>query len=231
MEGSILKQAREGAGWTQVRLARSLGVTQAYLSLMESGRRRVPPRLARRLTLALDLPPTMLPVTTADGSHDRPTNDWVEAQLARLNYPGYAYRKQPDALRNPAEVLLAGLGCDDLEPRLVEALPWLLLRHEGLDLGRLVADAKARDLQNRLGFMVALARQVAERRKEFVNRLPDLRRLEEVLEPSRLAREEPFGQGHVHERLRGWLRKNRSSAAKHWNLLTDLRVEHLPYAS
>lgn len=214
-----------------MRLAKRLRVTQAYLSLMESGRRRVPARLARRLTHLLDLPPTMLPVRTVTGPGNRPTNGWFETQLGRLGYPGYAYLKHKDAMRHPAEVLLAGLTRHDLEPRLVEALPWLLLRHEGLDLGRLVDDARARNLQNRLGFMVVLARQVAERKKGFENRLPDLRRLEEVLEPSRLAREEPFGQGHVHERLRGWLKKHRSSAAKHWNLLTDLRVEHLPYAS
>jgi len=133
-------------------------------------------------------------------------------------------------MRHPAEVLLAGLALDELEPRLVEALPWLLLHHEGLDVERLVADAKARDLQNRLGFMVALARQVAERKKEFGGRLPELRRLEGALGPSRLAREETFGQGHAHERLRKWLRRERSNAARYWNLLTDLKAEHLPYA-
>jgi transcriptional regulator with XRE-family HTH domain len=231
MECAVFRGARKKAGWTQVNLARKLGVTQAYLSLVESGKRRVPPRLARQLTRLLDLPPTMLPVTMTSMSKDRPTNDWFEAQLARLNYPGYAYRRRPGPVRHPAEVLLAGLAFDDLEPRLVEALPWLLLRHEGLDVGQLVAEAKARDLQNRLGFTVALARQVAERKKEFERRLPELRRLEEVLEPSRLAREETFGQGRAHERLREWLRRKRSNAARHWNLLTDLKAEHLPYAS
>jgi transcriptional regulator with XRE-family HTH domain len=230
MEGAVLRVAREKAGWTQVNLAKRLRVTQAYLSLMESGKRRVPPRLARLLTRLLNLPPTMLPVATTSASKDRPTNDWFEVQLARLSYPGYAYRKRPGAARNPAEVLLAGLAFDDLEPRLVEALPWLLLHHEGLDAGRLAADAKARDLQNRLGFMVALARQVAERKKEFEKRLPELRRFEEALEPSRLAREETFGQGHPHRRLREWLRRERSDAARHWNLLSDLKAEHLPYA-
>ena len=71
---------------------------------------------------------------------------------------------------------------------------------------------------------------MAERKKEFERRLPELRRFEEALEPSRLAREQTFGQGHAHERLREWLRRERSDAARHWNLLTDLKVEHLPYA-
>lgn len=230
MDRALLKAARKRAEWTQGHLAERLGVTQAYLSLMESGRRRVPPKLALRLARLLNLPPTGLSVTTSFAPTDRPTNEWVEKQLARLGYPGYAYRELPGALRHPAEVLLSGLALDDLEPRLVEALPWLLLHYEGLDVERLVADAKARDLQNRLGFMVTLARQVAERKKGFENRVPELRLLEEALERSRLAREEPFGQGDVSERLREWLREERSDAASHWNLLTDLKVEHLPYA-
>ena len=205
-------------------------MTQAYLSLIESGKRRVPPRLAQRLTRLLELSPTMLPVVTRSVSKDRPTNDWFDAHLARLGYPGFAYRKRPGPMRHPGEVLLAALAFDELEPRLVEALPWLLLHYDGFDRVRLVADAKAQDLQNRLGFTVALARQVAERKGAFERRLPDLRQLEGALEPSRLAREETFGQGHAHERLREWLKRERSEAAKHWNLLTDLKAEQLPYA-
>ena len=230
MNGVVLKAAREKAGWTQARLAKRLGVTQAYLSLMESGKRRVPLRLAHRLARVLELPPTMLPVMTRPVSKDRPTNDWFEAQLARLSYPGFAHRKRRGAVRHPAEVLLAALAFDELEPRLVEALPWLLLHYEGFDLERLVADAKAQDLQNRLGFTVALARQVAERKEVFERRLPELRHFEAALEPSRLARKETFGQGHTHERLREWLNRERSEAARHWNLLTDLKPEQLPYA-
>jgi len=112
----------------------------------------------------------------------------------------------------------------------IEALPWLLLQHEGFDAQRLVAEAKARDLQNRLGFVVALARQVAECKRVYEGRVSEMRRLEELLEPSRLAREETFGQGRASERMRAWLRQERTDAARHWNLLTDLKVEHLSYA-
>lgn len=231
MDGAALKVAREKVRWTQVHLARKLGVTQAYLSLMESGKRRVPSRLARMLTRLLDLPPTMLPVMTPFPSKKRLTNDWLAAQLARLGYPGFTYQKRPGPMQNPAEVLLKGLALDPLEARLAEALPWMLLRYEGFDVQRLVADAKARDLQNRLGFMVALAREVAERNKRFERRVPELRLLEEALDPSRLAREETFGEGHASEGMREWLREARTDAAKHWNLLTDLKVEHLPYGN
>jgi transcriptional regulator with XRE-family HTH domain len=230
MDGATLKRARKTAEWTQVRLAKDLGVTQAYLSLLESGKRRVPARLAQQLARRLDLPPTMLPVTKASRSKERPTNDWVAAQLARLGYPGYRYRRLTGPVRHPTEVLLSGLALSDLEPRLVEALPWLLLKYGGGDVRRLVADAKSRDLQNRLGFIVTLARQLAERKVGLERRVRELSRLEEALEPSRLAREETFGQGHASERLRRWLRDERSETARHWNLLTDLRVEHLPDA-
>ncbi len=230
MKGALLKAVREKAEWTQVKLAKRLGVTQAYVSLMETGKRRVPLRYAHRLMRLLDLSPTMLPVKTTSVLNEPPTNEWFETQLARLSYPGFAYRKRPGAMRHPAEVLLAGLAFDELEPRLAEALPWLLLHFEGLDLERLADLAKAKNLQNRLGFMVALARQVAERKQEFERRLPELRHFEGVLEPSRLAREETFGQGHARERLREWLKRERSEAARHWNLLTDLKAEQLPYA-
>ncbi len=231
MNGVVLKKARSEAGWTQLRLAEKLGVTQAYLSLMESGGRRVPLRLVRRVARLLDLPPTVLPVDTTATSKHPPTNEWVEAQLARLGYPGYAYRKRPGAVYNPAEVLLAGLSLKELDPRLAEALPWLLLRYAGLDEPRLAADAKLRDLQNRLGFTVALARQAAERNPDFRSRVAGLTRFEEALEPSRLAREETFCQPHSSGRLRAWLREERSDTARHWNLLSDLKLEHLPYAA
>jgi hypothetical protein len=78
--------------------------------------------------------------------------------------------------------------------------------------------------------MVSLARKVAESKPEFERRLQDLRHLEQVLEPSRLAREDVFGQGHASGGLRAWLTSKQSEAAGHWNLLTDLKPEHLPYA-
>jgi len=173
--------------------------------------------------------PTTLPVRARAASEAAPTNDWFEAQLARLDYPGFAHRKRSGVVRHPVEVLLAALAFDDLEPRLVEALPWLLLHYEGFRAEQLAADVKAHDLQNRLGFTVALARQVAAKNDSFRNRLPELSQVESALEPSRLAREETFGQGHAPDRLREWLRDNRTDEARHWNLLTDLRVEHLPY--
>ena len=166
-----------------------------------------------------------------------PTSDkagpglWVERALARLEYPGFAYRRKPGPKCNPAEVLLRGLACDKLDPRLIEALPWLLLHFEGFAFETLAVPTKIKDLQNRLGFMVSLAREVAEQDPRWLHRAGELRRLEESLEPSRLAREDAYGAEAVGERMLNWLRHNRSTSAEHWNLLTDLKREHLPYAA
>ncbi len=121
------------------------------------------------------------------------------------------------------------LSVDDLDPRLTEALPWLLLKFDGHNTEELVVRTKSLDLQNRLGFTVALARRVAERNPVFQGRLDELQRLEQALERSRLAREDTYGRRETSERMRQWLRANRSSEAEHWNLLSDLKPEHLPY--
>jgi len=230
MTDAELKKARLGVGWTQVRLAGRLGVTQAYLSLMETGRRPVADRIQRRVASLFQLPPTVLPLSVPDALDPRATDAMVEQGLARLGYPGLAYRMKRGKRRNPGELLLMALALDDLDPRLAEALPWLLVRFEGFDSETLLSRAKSMDLQNRLGFTVSLARRVAERNSVFTKRLDELQQLEQMLERSRLAREDTYGQGEMSDRMRRWSRENRTREAEHWNLLTDLKLEHLPYA-
>jgi transcriptional regulator with XRE-family HTH domain len=230
MNARQLRAARRRAGWTQDRLASRLGVTQAYLSLMEHGRRRVPDHVARATANLLGLPATVLPMS-APASVDATLADTrVALALARLGYPGLAYLAKPGAKMNPGELLLRALAVEELEPRLVEALPWLLLRFDGFDTEAMAVRAKMRDRQNRLGFTVSLARQIAERNPRYRSRLDGLRRFEALLERSRLVREETYGLKEASPRMRKWLRANRSGEARHWNLLTDLKVEHLPYA-
>ena len=231
MTGAELKKARLETARTQAQLAQQLGVTQAYLSLMESGKRPVPDRLQRRVASVLHLPPTALPMAFAGDLELGSAEATVELGLARLGYPGLAYRRTRGKLRNPGDLLVLALAQDDLDPRLAEALPWLLLSFEGFNSDELHELARSLDLQNRLGFTVSLARGVAERDPTLVGRMEELRKLEQRLERSRLAREDTYAQESLSERMRQWLRGSRSPEAMHWNLLTDLKLEHLPYAT
>jgi hypothetical protein len=125
--------------------------------------------------------------------------------------------------------LLEALNQSNLDARVAEGLPWLALTYVDMDWNWLVRNAKLRDRQNRLGFAVALASEVAEGEKDS-ERARALRPYLDVLESARLAREDTFCHDSMTQAERGWLREHRSRAAAHWNLLTDLKKEQLVYA-
>jgi hypothetical protein len=150
--------------------------------------------------------------------------------LARLGYPGFAYLRSHVTKKNPGEILLTALAQESLEARVAEALPWLLLRYWKMDFKWLVEQAKKFDLQNRLGFVVDLSRWLSEKSPES-ERTSVLSELEAVLDRSRLVREDAFSRPPRNDAEREWLRQNRPEEARHWNLLTDLRPEHLQYVA
>jgi hypothetical protein len=88
--------------------------------------------------------------------------------------------------------------------------------------------AKLNDRQNRLGFVVALAEEFAEKAGE-ASRSKSLSQNKAVIERSRLAREDTLSNDSMTQAERKWLRQNRPPKARHWNLLTDLDVKHLAY--
>jgi hypothetical protein len=112
----------------------------------------------------------------------------------------------------------------------VAALPWLAGRYCDLNWGWLLAEVKLRDLQNRLGFIVTLARQVAEQRGDAFAK-GRLSEIEEILNRARLVREDTLCQASLTNAERAALRRVRPAEASHWNLLTDLDATHLPYAA
>jgi len=63
------------------------------------------------------------------------------------------------------------------------------------------------------------------------NRSREFRQLENALDDSRLAKEDVFYRPLRTGSEGKWIRKNRTEDAAHWNLLTDMRLEHLQYAS
>jgi len=229
MTGRDLLTGREQKGWTQEQSASRLGVSQPYLSLLEKGVRRVPEKLARKAAAVYNLSAVTLPVESDWNTVQLKKQNSLASDLAALGYPGFSHLTR-GRKKNPAEVLLAGLSAKDLNSRLVEALPWLLLEYPDLNWPFLVTGAKVRDLQNRLGFAISLARRVAEKRGAH-ERAEQLHLKESTLAQSRLLREDTFCHESLSESERKWLSTSRPPEAEYWRLLTDLVPEHLSYAS
>jgi transcriptional regulator with XRE-family HTH domain len=225
-----LRAARGAKEWSQVEAATRLGVSQSYLAMLERGQRRLTPKLAQRAAKVYDLAPTAVPRSQRE-LPARLNAATLARDLAGFGYPGFAHlRSRHWTPKNPGEVLLSALAQADLEPRLVEALPWLVLRYSTLDWSWVVREAKVRDLQNRLGFVVGLARQLAVRVGDE-RKARSLVDLEAHLDRSRLAREDTLCRASLPEAERRWLVEHRPEAAKHWNLLTDWTADALRYAA
>jgi transcriptional regulator with XRE-family HTH domain len=218
----MFRAARLQKGWTQTQVANELGVSQGYVALLEGGARQPSEKLRLLMVKKLGLPPTAVPLVQGHPAD----SDRLAADLADLGYPGFAHLvRSRRVTRNPAAVLLDALHVDRLEARTVEALPWLVARFPDLNWDWLVPRAKASDLQNRLGFVVTLARELAERSKSPT--AESLRAREAELERSRLLREDAFGRSSMTDAERRWLRTNRPESAAHWNVLSNLTAEHL----
>lgn len=230
MRARDLRAARLRKNWSQVETAARLGVSQPYLAMLETGQRALTPKLALRAAQLYDLAPTVVP-RSPRAFPARVDAATLARDLAGFGYPGFAYlRSRNWRPKNPGDVLLTALTQDDLEPRLVEALPWLVLRYWTLDWAWVVPEAKVRDVQNRLGFVVSLARSLADRADDN-HKARALAALEAQLYRSRLAREDTLCRASLPEPERRWLAEHRSELAKHWNLLTDWTAEALRYAA
>src|SRR5215510_3394621 len=234
MTGMQLASGRRQKGWSQQQAATRLGVSQPYLSLLEKGERAVTEALAHKAAHVFGLSPAALPMKTTPHALQSANEDELATDLAVLGYPGLTHlksarRRKRLRKRNPAEVLASALQVAELDSRLTEALPWVLLRFPELNWQWLVGAAKLNDLQNRLGFLTNVARRLAERRGE-TEKAALMTRQESVLERSRLAREDTLCHESLTEAERRWLRDHRTPEAKHWGLLTDLSPEHLSYA-
>jgi transcriptional regulator with XRE-family HTH domain len=228
MDGNTLKEARQYENWTQQQTAAALGVTQAYVSMLEKGRRTVTESVVRRALKVFDLPATALPLPSEVAPVLSRKHDFT-ADLVALGYPGFAYLRKK-LQKNPAQVLFDALNEPNLDARVAEGLPWLPLTYVDLDWDWLVRNVKVYDRQNRLGFAVSLASEVAESKNDS-ERVRRLRQCLQVLESARLAREDTFCHDSMTQAERKWLREHRSPVAAHWNLLTDMTGEYLAYAS
>lgn len=228
MSPQALVEGRKTRRWTQIQAARSLGISQSYLSMIETGERSATPELARKAAKLYRLPPTALPLPAELDANGNGGD--LAAEFAALGYPGFSHVRATGK-RNPALVLLLALARADLDPRLTEALPWLLLRYPELDWRWITRQARLHDLQNRLGFVTNLARRLAESQTSYREAAPILAQREADLEDARLQREDTLCRESMTEPERKWLRRERPPEAAHWNLLAGITPEQLRYAA
>jgi transcriptional regulator with XRE-family HTH domain len=225
MSGDDLKAARTASDWTQAEAAHRLGVTQAYLSMVERGNRPVSDDLLSAALRVFPLPATTRPI--ADLSAMKVRGEFFKRALGELGYPGFAYLASQELL-NPAELLLLALDSEDLDARVTEALPWLPFHFPEMNWKWLTSQTKARDRQNRFAYVAFLASDVAQRRGA-ADLADQLRSHVAELERSRLANEDTLAHSSLSQAERKWLRTHRPPSAAHWNLLTDLKGEDLQH--
>src|SRR5689334_20628576 len=122
---------RAKAGLTQVQAAQVLGISQPYLSQLESGSRVAAAALAESAASFYGLPPTALPLPDPLAAPEVEP-DRLQSELAALGYPGFP-RARSEHKSNPAFLLLRALSQRNLDTRLVEALPWVVSEYTDLD--------------------------------------------------------------------------------------------------
>jgi transcriptional regulator with XRE-family HTH domain len=218
--------ARREVQMTQVQAARALAISQPYLSQLERGTRTAPPVLIHKAMAVYKVSPAALPLPKPE-EVAAVDPDYLEKELAALAYPGFAHVRFKKR-HNPAEVVFSVIVQSDLDARLVEALPWVLNSFPDLNWCWLRDNAKLRNVQNRLGYLVFLAKEVAAKERSGAG-VHALTSWERDLEEARLARESTLCRESMPKREREWLRSHRPAMAEHWNLLTSLTSKELPY--
>jgi transcriptional regulator with XRE-family HTH domain len=225
-----LKQLRTTKGWSQEEAAKKLHVSQPYLSLLENGVREITPKLSRKLLRLLNLSPSFLPLPVNLDAWGEPKAEVLSKQLAALGYLPFGYlRTNSVRPENPAAILIWALAAHNLEPRLVESLPWILLNFHDLDTTWLIRESKIRDIQNRLGFIVSMAYEIATKNTGYCERTNPLTALLDTLNRSRLVHQDTLCEEGITPRIRKALLQSQSIAAEHWGIVTRWKAEHFKY--
>jgi hypothetical protein len=196
---------------------------------LEMGLRTASTPLVRKATRLYKLTPAALPLPELfDLQPMRP--DDLQKKLASLGYAGFEHIRAAQ-MSNPAEVVFSAIVKRDLDTRLVEALPWVLKTYTDMNWEWLRDRAKLQNVQNRLGYLVHLARETARALRQPGAAVAILSIWENQLEDARLAAEGTLCRDSMSEPERGWLRANRPLAAARWGLLTSITIDQLPYAT
>src|SRR5260370_28232440 len=131
-----------------------------YYWQMERGYRRLPVRLVSRAVRKLHLAPTALPMQPLATQFVPVASDELASALARLGYEAFGHLSKRAKAYNSAYLVVGTLVHADLEVRIVEVLPWILSTFHDLDWLWLIAQGRLLTFQNRLGYLVVLARQL-----------------------------------------------------------------------
>ena len=228
MTGHQLKHYRKQSRLTQDKAARLLGVSQTYLSLLEDDKRPLTEMLKKKAVKGFNLPVTELPAKAHTYNVGKVSDNQLTSDLATLGYLGFSHWKR-SRLKNPADVLLSALKASQRDARLMEAMPWLVLKFYEMDWDALVATAKLHDLQNRLGFVTNVAMGIANLHGKTAA-ATRLGLTETLLRSSRLDREDTLCNEKMTNAERRWLAANRSDEAKYWHILTSLSPHLVRYA-
>jgi transcriptional regulator with XRE-family HTH domain len=201
---------RKRNGLTQVGAASLLGVSQAYLSLLEKGARPLTAELRNRMK------------TSAGMDRRASSDDLFRAQLSALGYPGFAHITKARTRTRPDNLLMRVLAQPDADARVVEALPWVVATFKSqFDFGAMVRQAKLQNLQNRLGFVLQVSAVDTHEGRMAVREL----------ERARLLLEDTLCWDSMPAATREWMRANRAPLAEYWNVLTRLRAEDVHNAA
>jgi len=225
MTGVELKRYRQSARSTQQAAAAALGVSQTYLSLLETGQRPVTEHLEAKAVAKFRLRPVKLPAAAEHYQVINVSDDRAAAELSSLGHPGSAHVRR-SRKRNPTDVLLSVLNSPKRDTRLVEALPWLILEFTDMNWDSLMRTAKVHDLQNRLGFLTEVASCLATSTGD-VSKVQLLSKYTADLRRSKLQREDTLCNETMTAAERTWLSRHRPSTARQWNLLTDMSPQNL----
>ena len=98
-QGRIIKEARTNEGWGQRKLADALGIDQSYVCLLETGKRSLSPRTARKLYDVLGVRVPLALIDLAETAAGR--REAHEQERERLRAAAVRRRLREEELERP----------------------------------------------------------------------------------------------------------------------------------
>jgi transcriptional regulator with XRE-family HTH domain len=225
MSGSEFKTWRKKAGKTQADAARGVGVRQPFVCAVEKGLRPVTPRLKNWLYSVC--PEALTARSTPIAAPSEPSySELLKEHLGNLGYPGFAYLARMPRKVDPLLVLLGALNTEDLDQRVIEALPWVLAHQRDLDWRKLTDEVRLRNLQNRLGSLLEVTVE-ATNKLHLSDTTVKLEPWLNWLREARLYKEDTLCKKSLTQVERRRLHRSRPKAARFWRLLTDLNAKEV----